>query len=184
VIYAGTDMAQDIESGFLKRIALTPVRGPALLAGMLAGAITLELLEAVTYLLVGLAAGARFAAGVPGVLVIVALSVLVALGFGAIGMLAAIRTGSGEAVQGFLPVLFAALFMSSMSLPRNLIATGWFHEVATFNPISYLIEAIRSLLITGWDGKALSLGFGIAATIAVIAVSAATSALGSRLVRT
>ena len=54
---AGTDLARDIETGFLNRLALTPLRGPALLAGLLAGAIVLALIQAVTYLLVGLTAG-------------------------------------------------------------------------------------------------------------------------------
>jgi ABC-2 type transport system permease protein len=184
VMNAGTDLARDIETGFLNRLALTPLRAPALLAGLLAGAIVVALAQALTYVLVGLIAGANFAAGLPGVLVIFALSVLITLGFGAIGLFAALRTGSGEAVQGLFPVLFVTLFLSSMALPRNLIQTEWFREVATYNPVSYLIEAIRSLLIRGWNAQALELGFGIAAAIALAAMLAASSALRTRLART
>ena len=101
-----------------------------------------------------------------------------------IGLFAALRTGSGEAVQSLFPVFFVFLFLSSMSLPRNLIQTDWFREVATYNPVSYLIEAIRSLLVKGWDGEALGLGFGIAATVAAIAMVAASAALKTRMVRT
>ena len=103
---AGTDLARDIETGFLNRLALTPLRGPALLAGLLAGAVMVAIVQAITYVLVGLAAGASFAAGFAGVLVIFALSVLITVGFGAIGLFAALRTGSGEAVQGLFPALF------------------------------------------------------------------------------
>jgi ABC-2 type transport system permease protein len=184
VMNAGTDLARDVETGFLNRLALTPVRGVALLTGLLAGAAALGVLQAVTYLLVGLAAGASFAAGVPGVLVIFALSIVMTLGFGAVGLFAALRTGSGEAIQGLFPLFFVFLFLSSMALPRNLIQTDWFREIATYNPISYLIEAIRSLLITGWDAEALALGFGIAAAVAVAAMTAANAALKTRLVRT
>ena len=63
VINAGTDLARDIETGFLNRLALTPLRGVALLSGLLAGAVVLGLLQAVTYLVVGLTAGADLAAG-------------------------------------------------------------------------------------------------------------------------
>jgi ABC-2 type transport system permease protein len=184
VMNAGTDLARDIETGFLNRLALTPLRGAALLVGLLAGALALGLVQATAFLLVGLAAGASFAAGVPGVLVIVALSMLITLGFGAIGLVAALRTGSGEAVQGLFPLFFVFLFLSSMNLPRNLIQTDWFREVATYNPVSYLLEGIRSLLVTGWDGEALALGFGIAAAIAVLAMTAASASLKTRLVRT
>jgi ABC-2 type transport system permease protein len=184
VMNAGTDLARDIETGFLNRLALTPLRGIALLAGLLAGAAALGVIQAVTYLLIGAAAGASFAAGVPGVLVIFALSMCMTLGFGAIGLFAALRTGSGEAIQGLFPVFFVFLFLSSMALPRNLIQTDWFREIATYNPVSYLIEAIRSLLISGWDEEALALGFGIAAVVAVVAMTAANAALKTRLVRT
>jgi ABC-2 type transport system permease protein len=181
---AGTDLANDVETGFLNRLALTPLRGSALLTGMLSGVVVLGFIQAVTYLLVGLTAGAHVAAGVGGVLVIFALSFLMTVGFGAIGSAAALRTGSGEAVQGLFPLFFVLLFLSSMSLPRNLIQTDWFREIATWNTVSYLIEAVRSLLISGWDAQALELGFGIAAVVAVVALAAASSALRTRLVRT
>jgi ABC-2 type transport system permease protein len=184
VMNTGTNLARDVETGFLNRLALTPLRGTALLTGLLAGAVVVGLLQAVTFLLVGLAAGADFAAGVGGVPVLFALSILLALGFGAFGLFAGLRSGSGEAVQSLFPVMFVFLFLSSLFLPRNLIETDWFREVATYNPISYLVEAFRSLLITGWDAQALLLGFGIAIAIAVIAIAAASSALRTRLVRT
>ena len=63
VMNSGTDLARDIETGFLNRLALTPLRGAALLSGLLAGAVVLGLVQAVTYLLVGLTAGAELAAG-------------------------------------------------------------------------------------------------------------------------
>jgi ABC-2 type transport system permease protein len=184
VMNAGTDLARDVETGFLNRLALTPLRGSALLAGLLAGAVVLGLLQAATYLLVGLTAGASFAAGVPGALVIVGLSMLMTTGFGSLGLFFALRTGSGEAVQSLFPVFFVFLFLSSMSLPRNLIQTDWFREVATYNPVSYLIEAIRSLLVKGWDGEALALGFGVATAILVVGMLAASAALRTRMVRT
>ena len=181
---AGQNFGEDIESGFLNRLALTPLTGTSLLAGQLAGAVTLGVAQAALYLTVGLAAGAGFAAGAPGVPVLIALSVLITLGFGSIGALAALRTGSGEAVQGMFPLFFVFLFLSSMAMPRNLIQHDWFQTVATYNPVSYLLEGIRSLLITGWDGEALALGFGVAATIAVVGISLASASLKTRMART
>lgn len=184
LVVAGTDLAQDVESGFLDRLALTRVRRSALLLGALAGAVTMVLVEAVTYLSIGALTGASFAAGAAGLVVVVALSVLMAAAFGALGLLLALRTGSSESVQALLPLLFAALFMSSMSLPRGLIHTAWFREVATYNPVSYLVEADRSLIITGWDWKALALGGGIGLGITVLALGVAGGALRNRMVRT
>jgi ABC-2 type transport system permease protein len=181
---AGTNFAEDIESGFLSRLSLTPLSRTALLAGQLAGVVALGLGQAVVFLAVGEAAGAGFKAGIGGVPVLLALSILITLGFGTLGALAALRTGSGEAVQGMFPLFFVLLFLSSNALPRNLIETDWFRTVATYNPVSYLIEAVRSLIIKGWDGQALALGFGCAAAIAVVGVVASSLALRSRMVRT
>jgi ABC-2 type transport system permease protein len=181
---AGTDLARDIQTGFLSRLSLTPMRRVVLLAGQLGGVVTMGVIQAAVYLAVGLAVGVRPASGVLGVLVLFAFAVLITLGFGALGLVVALRTGSGEAVQGMFPVFFVFLFLSSMNLPRNLIETDWFRTVATYNPVSYLIEGIRSLLVTGWDAEALALGFGIAAAIAVIALALASASLKTRLVRT
>jgi ABC-2 type transport system permease protein len=180
---AGTDLARDIQTGFLNRLALTPLRGGALLAGQLAGVVALGLAQSLVYLGVGLAAGVRFEAGPAGVVVLLLLAVLISVGFGAIGAFLALRTGSGEAVQALFPLLFVTLFLSSMNLPRNLIEIDWFRTVATINPVSYLIEGMRSLVITGWDAEALALGFGLGLAVAAVALTAASVALHGRLAR-
>ena len=180
---AGTDLARDIQTGFLNRLSLTPMRGVALLAGQLGGIVTMGLIQALVYLSVGLAVGVRLASGFGGALVLLAFAVLISIGFGALGALAALRTGSGEAVQSLFPAFFVFLFLSSMNLPRNLIEIDWFRFVATVNPVSYLIECIRSLIIVGWDGEALALGFGVALAITVVSLVLASISLRTRLAR-
>jgi ABC-2 type transport system permease protein len=182
-ITAGVDLARDIESGFLNRLALTPVRGEALLVGQLGGAFVLGIVQTVVYLLVGLATGVTFVSGVGGALVLLLLSILISFAFASLGGLLALRFGTGEAVQGIFPLLFVTLFLSSSSLPRDLIKVDWFREVATYNPVSYLIEGLRSLVITGWDGQALALGFGFAAALLVIALGLSQNAMRTRLAR-
>ena len=180
---AGTDLARDVQTGFLNRLSLTPMRGIVVLLGQLGGVVTMGVVQAVIYLAVGLAVGVRLASGPAGVLVLMAFAVLVSLGFGALGAFAALRTDSGEAVQSLFPVFFVFLFISSMNLPRDLIAIDWFRIAATANPVSYLIECVRSLIIGGWDAQALALGFGIGAVIAVGALVLASWALRVRMAR-
>jgi ABC-2 type transport system permease protein len=183
-INAGADLARDIQTGFLNRLSLTPMRGSALLAGQLAGVVVMGVFQAVIYLAVGLAVGVELESGVAGAVVLLMLSGLIALGFGAIGTFIALRTGSGEAVQGFFPALFVFLFISSMNMPRDLIPIDWFRIAATANPVSYLIEGVRSLIITGWDEQALALGFGVALAVSAVALAASSWALVERLART
>src|ERR671932_290389 len=156
-ITAGADLARDIESGFFDRLSLTPMRPVALLLGMLAGIVALGFPQGIVFL-----------------------TVLVALGFGGIGAILALRTGSVEAVESAFPLFFVAIFMTSNNLPRDLIEADWFRFIATINPISYLVEGIRSLVITGWDAQALLLGFGCAAGITVLALGGAAASLKTR----
>ena len=128
---AGTDLARDIQTGFFSRLSLTPVRGVALLAGQISGIVVLGVLQAVFYISVGLLLGVRFAAGPAGVLLLLVYAALVAIAFGALGSFLALRTGSGESIQGLFPVLFVFLFISSMNTPRNLIGVHWFQIAAT-----------------------------------------------------
>jgi ABC-2 type transport system permease protein len=163
---------------------MTPMQRAALLIGQLGGVMVVALISALIYLVVGFAAGMDFEAGPAGILALIVLALLISLAFAALGAFVGLRSGSGETVQGFFPLFFVLLFLSSMSLPRPLIEQDWFRFIATYNPVSYLIEGVRSFIIFGWDGEALALGFGIAIAMAAGAVAAASSALGTRLVRT
>jgi len=183
-INAGSSLARDVETGFLKRLALTPMRRAALLLGNLAGVMTVAALSSLIYLGVGFAAGLKVEAGVGGVVVLIALAFLIALGFAALGALVGLRAGSGEAVQGFFPVFFVFLFLSSQALPRPLIEQDWFRTIATWNPVSYMLEGIRSVVITGWDDVALERGFGVAVVLCAVGILGASRALRTRLVRT
>ena len=168
----------------MNRMSLTATPAWALLAGQLGGALVLSLFQSVVFVLVGLGGGADIEAGVGGAFVLVALSVITALAFGALGLVAALRTGSGEAVQGQGLLLFILLFFSSMNLPRDLIEIEWFRVAATLNPVSYMIEGLRSLVISGWDAQALALGFGVAAGLTVAALAGSALALRQRMART
>jgi ABC-2 type transport system permease protein len=183
-VNAGVDLARDIQTGFLNRLALTPMQSTALLVGHLGGVIVMGFVQAIWYLAVGLAIGVRIEAGVLGTAVLLVLAVLIVTAFGSFGALAALRTGSTEAVHSLFPVFFVFLFISSMNLPRNLIETDWFQTAASLNPVSYQIEAIRSLVIEGWNGEALLLGFSIVIGLAIVGLTLSSLSLRTRLART
>ena len=180
----GADLARDIESGFLDRLALTPLSRTALVSGQIAGTMALGIVQGIIFVAVGLAAGATLDTGVTGALVLIALVVAIVFAFGLIGVTAAFKFGNGEAVQGLFPVLFVFLFLSTMALPRDLLTNDWFRVIATYNPVSYLLDGIRSLFYGGWDAEALALAFGCAAAIAAVFLPLAIRTLNTRVVRT
>src|SRR6266508_470783 len=161
-VNANVEFARDIQTGFLNRLALTPVRGLVLLVGQLGGLLTIALVQAVFYLVVAVAFGVRLETGFAGAGLLLVLEALIVLAF----------------------VFFVFLFLSSMNIPRNLIETTWFRWVATANPVSYLIEAVRSLVIADWHWETIGLGFAVAAGMSVIGLALAAHALIGRLART
>jgi ABC-2 type transport system permease protein len=182
-VNANVEFARDIQTGFLNRLALTPVRSLVLLVGQLGGLITIAVVQGVFYLAVGIIFGVRLKSGFAGGLLLLVLEAMIAFAFAGMGSWAALRTGSTDAVQSLFPVFFVFLFISSMNIPRNLIETTWFRWAATANPVSYLIEAVRSLVITGWDGEALGLGFAVAGGVSALGFALAAHALLHRLER-
>ena len=181
---AGTDLARDIDTGFLNRLALTPLRSTALLVGQLGGATVMGVVQAIVYLSVGLIFGVRFATGIPGIAMLLVLAILIAIGWASVGIWIALRTGSGEAVQSQFPILFFLLFISSMNMPRNLIEVDWFRDAATLNPVSYMIEGLRSLIIEGWNPQALALALLMTLGLIGVALGLSAHALRYRMART
>lgn len=183
-IGSGSALAIDIELGFIRRLLLTPLIRPAVLAGLAGGALFIGTLQAIVILGAGILGGVRAQAGLPGYLVVVVLAVFVSLAFSSIGALVAARTGSSEATQSVFPLFFILVIFSSYFMPRNLIEAGWFKTIATYNPATYIIEALRSPIVTGWDARALGMGLAVILGVCVIGFTGAAATLKTRMART
>jgi ABC-2 type transport system permease protein len=184
LLNSGTDLAVDIETGFMNRMAMTPLGGSSLLAGMLGGSMAVALIQTVFYIAMGFVVGADFAAGASGIPMLNLLSLTICFAFSCAGTFTALRLGNSEAMQSTFPIFFVFLFFSSMAMPRDLIEQDWFRFLATINPLSYLVEGIRSLYVFGFDWEALGLAFGISALLIAVFLSLATVSLRTTLVRT
>lgn len=181
---AGLSLGHDIENGFINRLALTPMSGAALVLGTLGGALIMGLLSATVYIAVGVIFGVTFQAGALGVFLLWALAGATALTFAAMGAYLALRAGSAEAVQGLFPVLFATLFLSTMTMPLELIEKDWFRLIAQWNPVSTLIDGMRSLIIEGWNAGKLVREAGVMSAALAAALFGCSVALRERLTRT
>jgi ABC-2 type transport system permease protein len=180
---SGVAFGKDIETGFLDRMSLTRVGGFALVSAQLAGVALFGIVQTTIVLAVGFAAGASIETGPGGAVALVGVVLLMILAFGAVGLFVAVRTGGSAAVQGMFSLIIALFFLSSMAMPRDLMTEDWFKVIATVNPLSYPIEAARSLFITGWDVEALALGCGIAAVLLLGSLVGAVAALRAKVSR-
>jgi ABC-2 type transport system permease protein len=179
----GTALAGDIEFGFFDRLLAAPVHRTSLVLGRLCGTVGLALLQATFFLLVALAFGASYPGGVAGVLASVGLAVLTAIGIGGLAAALAFRTGSLPLMQSIFPFVFVLLFTAPAFFPRELL-TPVLRDVSEFNPLTYVVEAVRGLLTGDASiGDPLA-GLVAAVALAVLTTALATLALKDRLRRT
>lgn len=177
---AGAAFATDIEGGFFDRLVASPTSRIAILTGRLGASVALGLFQACLFIGIAWIFGARVQAGVGGFMIVLLITALFAAAVGGLGVFLALRTGSGEAVQGMFPLFFALLFFSSAFFPVETM-TGWYAAVAKANPITYLVEAMRLEIIGGATVWTALLGIGIAAGLAAIAIGGSWLALRRRL---
>jgi ABC-2 type transport system permease protein len=178
----GADMATDIEDGFFDRLLASPVSRSAILLGRLAGAAALAAFQCAVFVGVLVASGARIKGGPAGLIAIFVCGILLAVGSGGMALALALRTGSAEAVQASFPIFFVFQFLSSAFFPRTLMS-GWFKSVATLNPLTWLIESLRNLVISGLTLLDVARPLLVALALCVLSISLSNLALRRRLVR-
>lgn len=179
---AGSDMAKDIEDGFFERLVASPVARTSILVGRVAGAATLGFFQAWLFFGIAMLFGTDIAGGLTAMLLISIVAAVAAAGIGSLSMAFGLRSGSAEAVQGSFPLIFVLLFFSSAFFPRALMS-GWFKNVATWNPLSRLIEGLREQVIFGVDISQFLVALLVATGILVLGITLAGLALRGRLAR-
>jgi ABC-2 type transport system permease protein len=142
----GNALVMDITNGYWDKLSLTPVRRSALVIGNLLGEMFAVLGYSLVLLIFGWAIGVRFAGNeIVGALGLLGLTLLFGVGFAAVSIAVALATGSVRATQSTFIIFFPLLFMTPSALPRNLM-TGWFEAAVSLNPVTYVVEAARSIL--------------------------------------
>ncbi len=179
-INGGSELALDIENGFMDRLLSSPVSRSAILIGRLAGAMAYAMVLALFLILVFLAMGAGIAGGVGAVVVILVTSALLALTLGSLAAALALKTGSQEVVQSVFPLVFVLIFVSSAFFPVNLME-GWYGDLAERNPITWIIDPNRRLTVVDFSWGDAGQAIGVSGALAVIGVGVAFFALKRRM---
>lgn len=176
---AGQAMVRDIGSGYFDKLLLTPVARNALLLGhVLSGALALVFQ---TVLIIGLAMllGVKSETGVAGYGVNIGFALLLGTGFSGLGVGIALRTGNAAATQSAGYLFFPLLFLTTTFVPQDLLS-GWLKVAATCNPITYILEAMRDVLMNGWDGEILLKGLAACVLISILPFVFAITSLRAR----
>lgn len=179
-VTAGIATALEIEGGFFDRLVASPIPRSAIVVGRILATGVLGVASVVWFLALGLVFGATVEGGVLGVLVVLAIGGVAGVGFGAIGVLLALRARNASTVQGIFPLVFVVLFLSSAFFPADLLQApaDW---IAGYNPLSYLADGLREPIIEGVRATAVLQGFAAAGGIALVFGAGAVVALRGRL---
>jgi ABC-2 type transport system permease protein len=172
----------DIQDGYFDRLLMTPVKRLAILLGHIAADITVAVGLTIPVMLLGWAYGAEFETGLAGVPVFILLTASWSLAFAGFGYSIALKTGNPAAVQSSFMLFFPFLFMTSSYMPRDQLSP-WLDTVAGFNPVTYVLDGLRSLSMIGWEWGELGQALLAVAIVATLSMSMCFAALRGRIRR-
>ncbi|HEU5179511.1 MAG TPA: ABC transporter permease [Candidatus Polarisedimenticolia bacterium] len=173
----GIELLFDKENGTLTRILAAPISRASILASRF---LYVNLVSTIQVLLiVGLAflLGARIATGIPGLAALIILGWLLGFALTVISlMLAFTLTNHGEffAILSFLTLPLA--FLSSAFVPLERMP-GWMAVCARLNPMTYAVNGMRTLVVSGWDWAYLGKMALVLAAFDLVALLAGTRVL-------
>ena len=188
IIFAVTGISRaptlvlDIQSGYFDRLSLTPINRLALLFGLMVADFVLVVTLTMPVVALGFIVGVRFESGPVGVIVFVLISGIWGLVYTGFPYAIAFKTGNPAAVNTSFLLFFPFAFLTTAFLPKDAM-TGWLSAVATYNPVTYLLEGLRSLLMVGWDVEALLKGLAAVLGVGVVSMTLALLALRGRTLR-
>jgi ABC-2 type transport system permease protein len=172
----------DITGGYFDRLLVTPMHRTALLLGLMLADLALVIALSVPVVLLGYALGVRFATGVAGILLFLLLAGLWGLAFTGFPYAIALRTGSPAAVNSSFLLFFPFAFLTTTFLPLDALS-GWLATAARFNPVTYLLAALRALIMGGWELTPVLQGLAAIAGVGLVSFVLAFRSLRSRTSR-
>jgi ABC-2 type transport system permease protein len=174
----------DVQTQYLDRLLLTPVRRTAILIGHMTADVAVAAALTIPILALGIGLGVRFQGGVLGAVLFIVLASLWSLAFAGFGYAIALKTGNPAAVNSMFLLFFPFLFLTSSYVPRSQLS-GWLNTVAGFNPVTYLLDGLRSLVLgNSWQWGQLGQAVAAIAIVGLISMTMCFAALRGRVKRT
>ena len=164
---AGIELVQDISNGYLKKLMIMPINRLAILLGKLTEVAVQAVMQGAIVLVLLLAVGVHFNTGFLGILAIFAILILFAMAWSCVSMIAALRTQNARLVQSMFVIVFPFLYITTSQAPKDLLPKT-FATLATYNPVTYIIEGVRALVLYDWSSPAIWQGFAMAAILFVL----------------
>ena len=174
----GIPLLFDKENGFLLRLMSAPISRASIIVGRFLAVNINTMLQCLMILALGLFFGIQIAAGVGGALALLLISLLLGFGITVISLILAFvlkNHGDFFAILGITALPLS--FLSSAFVPLDSLS-GWMRLLAQVNPMTYAVDAMRSLILSGWDGSMLA-----RMAIVLVLFDAAAFWLGNKILR-
>jgi ABC-2 type transport system permease protein len=160
-------LVEEIEGGYFDKLRAMPVPRYSIVLGRLIAEGAKCVLISVVIVLVALPFGITIASGIPGFLLLVLLSALWGVVYAGFMQLIALKTRSAAATNSGSLVFFPLLFLTPNFVPRELL-TEPMEVAATFNPVTYLMEALRSLILDDLVWADILPGFAVVGALGAV----------------
>ncbi len=160
-------LVEEIEGGYFDKLRAIPIPRYSIVLGRLVAEGAKCVVISVVIVLIALPFGITIASGVPGFLLLVALTSLWGVVYAGFMQLIALKTRSAAATNSGGLIFFPLLFLTPNFVPRDML-TEPMEVAATLNPVTYLMEALRSLILTDLDWEKVLPGFGVVAALGVV----------------
>jgi ABC-2 type transport system permease protein len=160
-------MVEEIEGGYFDKLRAAPIPRSAIVLGRLVAEFVKGLVIATALVVLGLIFGISIASGVLGFVLLVVLTATWAVVFGGFMQLIALKTRSAAATNSAGLIFFPLLFLTPNFVPRDLL-TRPMEIAATINPVTYVMEALRSLVLVDLDWTDILQGFLVVAVFGVL----------------
>jgi ABC-2 type transport system permease protein len=152
---SGVALVTEIDGGYFDKLLAAPIRRSSIIFGRLAADLVRGIMGSTVVLFAGLAFGAHMESGVAGAIVLVLLSALFGVGYAGFGILVALRTRNVQATNTSFLLFFPLLFLTPNFVPFDRLSS-LMETLARVNPVSYVIDGLRSLVIEGWNWEKLA----------------------------
>lgn len=173
-------LVTDIQNGYFDRLLVSPVNRLSLLLGLMVADIVSVIALAIPVLLLGALVGVSFETGILGVIVFLAISAFWGLVFTGFPYAIALKTGNPAAVNSSFLLFFPFTFLTTTFLPLEAM-DGWLKTFATYNPVTYLLQGLRSLLMEGWVWDDILKALIATSLVGLVSFTLAFAALGGRV---
>ena len=163
-------LVEEIEGGYFDKLRATPISRISIVFGRLYAEVVKSIVITAAMILIALPFGVRVTSGILGFLVMVVMLSLWAMVYSGFMQLIALKTRSAAATNAGSLVFFPLLFLTPSFVPRNML-TRPMEIAATLNPVTYIMEAVRSLILDGFDWPIVARGFLVVGALGVVMIT-------------